>query len=99
MAKAAVGNWQNGEEVMALLLEKRVEGFEITQGPITELARSFSANSMALLLKKRGGEVKITEEVVMAAAGNTKSGKKVMALLKQRRGEVMAMRRSLELRQ
>ncbi|PVI03263.1 hypothetical protein DM02DRAFT_669919 [Periconia macrospinosa] len=36
---------------------------------------------MALLLEQRGDEVKITEEVVRAAAGNWKSGKEVMALL------------------
>jgi hypothetical protein len=36
---------------------------------------------MELLLRQRGGEVKITEEVVKAAAGNWKSGKEVMALL------------------
>jgi len=36
---------------------------------------------MALLLKQQGGEVKVTEEVVIAAVGNTGSGKKVIALL------------------
>ena len=44
---------------------------------------------MALLLEQRGEEIKITEKVVRAAAGNTGSGREVVALLfKQRRGEV-----------
>jgi len=43
---------------------------------------------MALLLKQRGGEVKVTKGVVKAAAENMESGKEVMAhLLKQRGGK------------
>ncbi|KAF1835672.1 hypothetical protein BDW02DRAFT_597040 [Decorospora gaudefroyi] len=42
---------------------------------------------MALLLKQRGDEVKITEEVVQAAAGNWDSGKEVMTLLLEQRGD------------
>jgi hypothetical protein len=36
---------------------------------------------MALLLERRGDEVKITDEVVKAAAGNKRSGGEVMTLL------------------
>jgi hypothetical protein len=41
---------------------------------------------MALLLDFREGEVRITEEVVKAAARNESGGKAVMALLLDRRG-------------
>jgi hypothetical protein len=44
---------------------------------------------MTLLLEQRGGEVKITEEVVTAAASNQGNGEVVMALpLEQQGGEV-----------
>ena len=36
---------------------------------------------IALLLDRRGDEVKITDQVVQAVAGNSKSGIKVMELL------------------
>ena len=42
---------------------------------------------MALLLDRRGDEVKITDEVVKAAVGNEGSGIKVMELLFDQRGE------------
>jgi hypothetical protein len=42
---------------------------------------------IALLLDQRGDEVKITEEVVKAAAGNRISGKEVIALLLDQRGD------------
>ncbi|KAF2186451.1 HET-domain-containing protein [Zopfia rhizophila CBS 207.26] len=86
VVKAAAGNTESGKEVIALLLEQRVEGFNITPGLVTELARLFSARSMALLLKRRRDAVYVTEEMVKAAAGNTRSGKEVMALLLEQRG-------------
>ncbi|KAF2727279.1 hypothetical protein EJ04DRAFT_517345, partial [Polyplosphaeria fusca] len=39
-------------------------------------------------LQQRGDEVKVTEEVVKAAARNWGSGKEVMELLQQHGGEV-----------
>jgi len=45
------------------------------------VAKSYNANDVASFLKQRGGEVKVTEEVVKAAAENTESGQEVIALL------------------
>jgi hypothetical protein len=42
---------------------------------------------MTLLLDRRGDDVKITDEVVKAAAGNERSGEEVMTLLLDRRGD------------
>jgi hypothetical protein len=42
---------------------------------------------MMLLLDQRGGDVKITDKVVQAAAGNSGSGREVMMLLLDRRGD------------
>jgi hypothetical protein len=41
-----------------------------TEGMVRIIARSFGQEVMTLLLDRWGGDVKITEEVVMAAAGN-----------------------------
>jgi len=41
---------------------------------------------MALLLDRRGNEIKITKKVVIAVARNRYSSKKLMALLLDRRG-------------
>ena len=54
---------------------------------LSKIAKSNDARNVADLLKIRGGDVKITEEVVKAAAQNTKNGKKVMALLLKQRGD------------
>jgi hypothetical protein len=83
VVEALAWNWGNGEEVMALLLQQRIDGFQITPGLIAELAESFSADCIALLLKQRGSEVEITEGVKTAATRNLKSGKEVMALLER----------------
>src|SRR5204863_4290603 len=40
-----------------------------------------------LFLEKRGDEVKITEEVVMAAAENEETGEAIMQLLLEKRGD------------
>jgi hypothetical protein len=50
------------------------------------MAESKNASNVDDFLKKRGGEVKVTEEVVKAAAWNWKSGGGVMALLLEQRG-------------
>ena len=42
---------------------------------------------MAVLLGRRGDEVKITKEVVKAAAGNKQNGKEVMVLLLRQQGD------------
>ncbi|KAF2204425.1 hypothetical protein GQ43DRAFT_493965, partial [Delitschia confertaspora ATCC 74209] len=49
-------------------------------------ARHASCESLKYLLKQPGEDIKITEEVVKAAAGNTCSGKEVIALLLEQRG-------------
>jgi hypothetical protein len=43
---------------------------------------------MQLLLKQRGEDVVVTEEVVKAAAGNKYSGKEVVQLLLEHRGQM-----------
>ncbi|KAF2740308.1 hypothetical protein EJ04DRAFT_548375 [Polyplosphaeria fusca] len=75
---AAAGNYSNGEEVMALLLEQRGSDVEITN--------EFDEKVVALLLEQRGSDIEITKEVVVAAAGNSYNGKEVMALLLEQRG-------------
>jgi len=42
---------------------------------------------LALLLAKRGAEIKITEEILKAVAENKSSGDQIMALLRKHRGD------------
>ncbi|KAK1973173.1 hypothetical protein LZ30DRAFT_744267, partial [Colletotrichum cereale] len=81
-------NWDNGLEVMALLLDKRGAEIRITEEVVIAAAanRDKGRQVMALLLDKRGAEIRITEEVVIAAAANGNSGRAVMALLLDKRG-------------
>jgi hypothetical protein len=56
---------------------------------LSRVAKTDDASVVASFLKRRGDNVKITGEVLKAAAGNAQSGKEVMAiLLKQRGNEV-----------
>ncbi|KAM0168180.1 hypothetical protein ACHAPF_011256 [Botrytis cinerea] len=85
---AAAGNWNNGKEVMKLLLEQRGAEVLITEEVVKAAVGNESNGKevMKLLFEQRGAEVLITEEVVKAAAGNWSSGKEVMKLLFEKRG-------------
>ncbi|RYP43836.1 hypothetical protein DL768_009643 [Monosporascus sp. mg162] len=87
VVKAAAGNETSGKEVMALLLDQHSDAIIITPQLVQEIARVFDALFMEKLLSYCGDRVKITEEVVKAAAGNENSGKEVMALLFKQRGD------------
>ncbi|RYP53788.1 hypothetical protein DL770_010981 [Monosporascus sp. CRB-9-2] len=89
VVKAAAGNGRSGKEVMALLLDQCGDAIIVTPGLVETLAGSFDALAMEKLLICCGDEVKITEEVVKAAAGNGSSGKEVMALLFDQRGDAI----------
>jgi formylmethanofuran dehydrogenase subunit D len=86
VVKAAAGNWRSGKEVIALLLDQRSDRIIVTPQLVQAHAKLFDALAMKKLLMQRGDEVKITKEVVKAAAGNGSSGKEVMALLLDQRG-------------
>jgi hypothetical protein len=80
VVRAAAENSKSGPQIIKLLLDRR--GSEmlavVAQGSIKEMEN---------LLNYQGGRLKVTEEVVKAAAGNAKSGKQVMKLLLDRRGD------------
>ncbi|RYO78032.1 hypothetical protein DL764_010156 [Monosporascus ibericus] len=81
VVKAAARNADSGKDVMALLFDQRGDSTIVTPRLVETLAESFDAFAMKKLLTYCGDEVKITEKVVKAAAGNEYSGKEVMALL------------------
>ncbi|KAK3346892.1 heterokaryon incompatibility protein-domain-containing protein [Lasiosphaeria hispida] len=72
--------------VIADLLGRRGDYAQITEEGMVRIATSFDQQVMTLLLDQRGTEVKITEEVVKAAARNGSSGKEVMTLLLDQHG-------------
>nr|CDL70800.1 pseudo vic [Cryphonectria parasitica] len=87
VVQAAAGNGGSGEEVMALLLDQHRDRSEITSRLVELLAASFDEHAMEKLLIHYGDEVKITAEVVQAAAGNWRSSREVMALLLDQRSD------------
>jgi hypothetical protein len=78
---AAVGNGFGGEKVMKLLLDRR--GTEVVKAA----AGKGGEDVTKLLLNRRGNDIKITEEIIKAAAGNKESGQEVITLLLDRRGD------------
>lgn len=72
--------------VMIDLLGRRGKYAQITEEGAARIARSFDQEVITLLLDWREDDVKITEEVVKAAAGNEGWGEAVMALLLDQRG-------------
>ncbi|KAK2732923.1 hypothetical protein FQN57_002444, partial [Myotisia sp. PD_48] len=55
--------------------------------PLTEAARAGHEEILSFLIYKADKDVKILECVTIAAAGNTRNGEKIMALLLDRRGD------------
>jgi transcription termination factor Rho len=86
VVEAATKNLENGKEIMALLLDRRADGFDMLPESVATVVRLFDKRAITSLLDQRGDEVKITERVVEAAAKNTESGEEIMALLFDRRG-------------
>ncbi|KZL88172.1 and ankyrin domain protein [Colletotrichum incanum] len=78
--RAVAKNGENGQDVMALLLNKHRDKIQITQDVVKAAARNKQSGQeiMALLLDKRRDLVQITQDVVRAAAGSGRH--KAMAL-------------------
>jgi hypothetical protein len=70
VVRAAVGNADNRKEVIALLLEQRARIITDVNGVVELLVRLFNKKCVEALLKQRGEEIYIREEVVKAAAEN-----------------------------
>ncbi|SPJ73916.1 uncharacterized protein FTOL_03646 [Fusarium torulosum] len=89
VAKAAAHNWENGKEVIGLLLDQRGDQVTITEDVVKAAASNWGNGKevMGLLLDRCGDQVTITGDVVKAAARNWDNGKEVMGLLLDRRGD------------
>jgi ferritin-like protein len=86
VVKAAAKKDGSGKEIMALLLDRLVNGSDMSPETVATAARFSDGKAIAILLDQRGDEIKITEQIVKAAALNYTSGKEVMTLLLDRRG-------------
>jgi hypothetical protein len=60
VVEAAARNFESGEEVMMLLLDRRGDDVSITDKMVGHIAQSFDYKVTELLLDTRGDEVKIT---------------------------------------
>ncbi|KAL7783881.1 ankyrin repeat protein [Trichoderma ceciliae] len=88
VARVVVADKQYGAATMAMLLDRGDDVVKITEDVVKATAKSGSAETMSLLLDKRGDrghEIKITEDIVKAAAENWK-GLAIMTLLLDKRG-------------
>ncbi|RSL80990.1 hypothetical protein CEP52_017293 [Fusarium oligoseptatum] len=92
VVKAAAGNEESGEKVMALLLDKRGAEIPITEEVIEAAAGNFRSGKeiLALLLDKRGVEIKISEGIVKAAAETGACARVVGLLMKTRKSDTIA---------
>jgi len=63
---------------------------------LERLAKSDNVRNVGDFLRRRGGEVQITESVVIAAIRNHKSWKEVMALLLEHRGDEVKITEAVE---
>jgi hypothetical protein len=73
-----------GKDVMMLLLDKRIDDVKNIEELVTWIAMYFGEDMMTFLLDRRG-DIKVTEEVVKAAAKNVRAGSDVMMLLLDKR--------------
>jgi ankyrin repeat protein len=85
VVKAAAENEISGREILSLLLDGRAQVL-MTEGLTAAIAGYANAIHITQLLERRL-EVKVTETVVRAVAGNRWSGAEVMALLLDGRAE------------
>ncbi|KAI1864951.1 uncharacterized protein JN550_008497 [Neoarthrinium moseri] len=82
----AVSSEFQARQTMTSLLEKK--GYQILNEEVIQvIARRFDEGILALLFEKQGEQVRITEEVVLAAAWNHHHGPEVMALLLKKGGD------------
>ncbi|OTA01901.1 hypothetical protein A9Z42_0022420 [Trichoderma parareesei] len=83
---AAISNTLKRNEVLAMLISHLEDTTTIGHQTISGIAEKCSAQVMALLLDRQGGQVRITMSTVEAAAKNIWHGEEVMALLLKKRG-------------
>lgn len=83
--QAAARNWIGGTEIIGLVAKKHVEKFDISVDCVSALASSFPPTVLATLLNRRGNEIQITDDIVVATASSG-YGKETMSLLLDQRG-------------
>jgi hypothetical protein len=87
MVKAALSNTSGGFDVVEFLLTEHAERFVITEWLTGELARAFKPTLIGLLLKHRGNDVQVTEELMKVATRNPWCGKEIREILLGRQGD------------
>jgi hypothetical protein len=84
MVAAAAGRRDSGR-VMRLLLEKRPNEVQVTEGVVTAAAEWGDEEVIRLLLENRPNEVKVTEGALIAAARGGWGSLRIMRLLLEKR--------------
>ncbi|KAM0268809.1 hypothetical protein ACHAPA_004739 [Fusarium lateritium] len=87
IVQAASENWWKGNDMVALLLERRGRGVSITGKVIIAIAKDFDASNLQQTFDAGFADVRISQELLQAAAGNHWYGEGVMSFLLERQSE------------
>ncbi|KAL9078756.1 MAG: hypothetical protein Q9157_002326, partial [Trypethelium eluteriae] len=89
--EAGAKSQDNGDEVIALLLNRRGHEVSITKEVLEAAAGNWKSGKeiLTLFFDRQGDALPVTEEVVKAAAANEQSGVEVMTLLFDRCGDAL----------
>ncbi|KAK4066387.1 hypothetical protein Trihar35433_6814 [Trichoderma harzianum] len=77
---------RSGTEMISALLDQYGHKITITESLMIAVMQKASVAWLAVLFNKRGKDIKITEDIVKAAAGNIRHASDVISLLVDKRG-------------
>ncbi|KAI1825831.1 hypothetical protein F4861DRAFT_153240 [Xylaria intraflava] len=78
------GPTEDQEEMLCLFAEKRPDLVSIFQDDFARFAGYSSLKQVTLLVEKRGDRIEITEDILVAAAGNDSCGTEILSLLSEK---------------
>ncbi|KAF7539331.1 hypothetical protein G7054_g2214 [Neopestalotiopsis clavispora] len=78
---AAAKSKTRGQEVLEALLRRVVADYQITDAITSLIAGNFGAHAMELFLERGRGDMHLTEEVLICAAGNLTHGQHILEVL------------------
>ncbi|KAM0238863.1 hypothetical protein ACHAP5_008552 [Fusarium lateritium] len=87
IVQAATKNWRKGNNMMRLLLERRDRSVSITRKVTVAIAKDFDASNLQQTFDEGDTDMRVSQELLQAGAGNIRYGEEVMSLLLERQSE------------
>lgn len=81
VVRTAAGNWYSGKEIMMLLLERQADTIMDVNAVFREIVTSLDAQVVRAMLSQCGHKIRVTEEVVKAAANENGNGETIIKVL------------------